>query len=225
MGKLYVIESGSDASGKKTQSGLLYKYLLESKQDVKKVEFPNYTSASATFVKMYLNGEFGEKPEDVDPYVTSTFYALDRYATYKKELQQHYENGGIIIADRYTTSNIVYQAGKYQDVEQKTKFIDWLYDFEFNILHLPKPDLVIYLDVPFEISYELLKKRDEKDDLKAGTSKDIHEQDKAYLKKVYDNAKFVCEKFGWSKVDCTKDGKMLGIDEIHKKILNLMIVK
>ena len=119
----------------------------------------------------------------------------------------------------------MYQAGKYQDVEQKTKFIDWLYDFEFNILHLPKPDLVIYLDVPFEISYELLKKRDEKYDLKAGTSKDIHEQDKAYLKKVYDNAKFVCEKFGWSKVDCTKDGKMLGIDEIHKKILNLMIVK
>jgi len=153
------MESGSDACGKATQTKLLYENLLKKNSRIMKVEFPNYKSPSSSLVKMYLNGDFGSKAEDINPYITSTFFAIDRYATFKKEIQWYYDNGYIIIADRYTTSNMVYQAGKYDSIEEKNKFLDWLYDFEFNLYGLPVPDKVFFLDLPFEISYNLMKKR------------------------------------------------------------------
>lgn len=220
MGKLYVIESGSDAAGKRTQSELLYKYFEQKGENVKKVEFPNYDSVSSTFVKMYLGGEFGKKPDEVSPYIASIFFAIDRYVTYKKELESFYTKGGIIIADRYTTSNMVYQASKYDNKSEKSKFLDWLFDYEFGILQLPKPDRVFFLDMPFEISYALLQERDKAQGKKSGTKKDIHEDDPDYLKKTYENARFVCENFGWTKIDCVSEGKLLGIEDIQKKIIN-----
>lgn len=116
------MESGSDACGKATQTKLLYESLLKKNSRIMKVEFPNYKSPSSSLVKMYLNGDFGSKAEDINPYITSTFFAIDRYATFKKEIQWYYDNGYIIIADRYTTSNMVYQAGKYDSIEEKTSF-------------------------------------------------------------------------------------------------------
>lgn len=212
------MESGSDACGKATQSELLYKRLSDIEKKVLKVEFPNYNSDSSIFVKMYLNGEFGKRPQDINPYITSTFFAIDRYATFKKEIEPYYNDGYTIIADRYTTSSMVYQAGKYDDFDEKNKFLDWLYDFEFNIYALPKPDKVFFLDLPFEISYNLMKKRsmqNQKNDLK----KDIHEDDKAYLEKVYINAKFVAKKYNWINIDCLQEKNMKSIQEIHKLII------
>lgn len=216
MGFLYVIESGSDACGKATQSRLLYEYFLNKHKKVKKIEFPNYKSDSSLFVKMYLAGEFGNSPEDVDPYITSTFFALDRYVTFKKELEKFYNDDYIIIADRYTTSNMVYQAGKYDKIEEKDKFLQWLYDYEFNILKLPKPDKVFFLDLPFEISYKLLNLRTEKNKVVS----DIHEKDKKYLEKVYENSKYISEKFNWYKIDCSEDKDIKTIEDIHNLIVD-----
>lgn len=215
MGKFYVIESGSDACGKATQSNLLYKH-LKKENKVLKVEFPNYKSATSSLVKMYLKGDFGKNPEDVNPYITSTFFAVDRYATFKTEIEQYYNNDYIIIADRYTTSNMVYQAGKYDNIDEKSQFLDWLYDFEFNLYKLPKPDKVFFLDLPFEISYKLMKKRSAKTDLDL----DIHENSRDYLEKVYENAKFVAKKYGWCHIDCEEDGYLKSVDDIHRLILN-----
>lgn len=221
LGKIYVIESGSDASGKATQSNLLYKKLLEQNKKVIKVEFPNYNSDTSTFVKMYLNGDFGENPEDINPYITSTFFAIDRYGTYKKEIENYYNEDYIIIADRYTTSNMVYQAGKYDDIKEKNKFLDWLYDFEFGIYGLPKPDKVFFLDLPFDVSYKLMLKRKVEDEKhNKDLKKDIHENDKQYLEKVYLNAKFVSEKYNWININCSENGDIKSIEDIHKLIIN-----
>ncbi|EJU23601.1 dTMP kinase [Peptoanaerobacter stomatis] len=220
MGKIYVMESGSDACGKATQTKLLYENLLKKNSRIMKVEFPNYKSPSSSLVKMYLNGDFGSKAEDINPYITSTFFAIDRYATFKKEIQWYYDNGYIIIADRYTTSNMVYQAGKYDSIEEKNKFLDWLYDFEFNLYGLPVPDKVFFLDLPFEISYNLMKKRSvENKRHNELLKRDIHENNKAYLKKVYKNAKFVSEKYGWINIDCSENDGLKSIENIHSMIM------
>ncbi len=132
-GKLIVIE-GSDGSGKATQTKKLYDKLVKENKNVKKVEFPNYESESSALIKMYLNGEFGKEPDSVNPYVSSTFYAVDRFASYKKDWEEFYLKGGIIIADRYTTSNMIHQAAKIKDVQAKDNFLNWLWDFEFKNL-------------------------------------------------------------------------------------------
>ena len=137
-GKLIIIESGSDSSGKATQSKKLYEKLKLNGYNVRKIEYPNYKSDSSALVKMYLNGDFGKNPEDVDPYVASTFYAVDRYASFKTEWEKFYVEGGIVIADRFTTSNMVHQAAKLEG-EDKNKFLDWLWNLEFNMYKLPTP--------------------------------------------------------------------------------------
>lgn len=215
-GRLYVIESGSDASGKATQSNLLYEYFLKKKEDVLKFEFPNYKSLSSTMVKMYLNGDFGKNPNDVNPYITSTFFAIDRYVTFKKEIEYYYNMGYTIIADRYTTSNMVYQSGKYESLEEKEKFLNWLFDYEFNLYKLPKPDRVFFLDLDFKISYDLMIEREKKQN----RVKDIHENDEAYLKKVYENAKYVAKKYDWTIIKCDDMRKIKSIDDIHKDIIS-----
>ena len=162
MGRLFVIESGSDASGKATQTELLYNRLLMDGYNVRKVEYPNYNSESSALVKMYLKGDFGSNPEDVNPYITSTFYAIDRYASYKTKWEEFYKSGGIIIADRYTTSNMVHQAAKYENYEDKDKFLKWLAEYEFDFYGLPRPSEVFFLNMSVDFSLNLMKNRKNK---------------------------------------------------------------
>lgn len=157
-GTLIVLE-GIDGSGKATQSALLEKKLKEAGKDVMHISFPDYASDSSALVKMYLKGDFGADPGDVNPYAASLFYAVDRFASYRMKWKDFYEKGGIIIADRYTTSNMVHQMTKYDDEEERTQFLSWLEKTEYGELELPRPDLVILLDIPLRMSEALVKAR------------------------------------------------------------------
>ncbi len=213
--KIIVIE-GVDSSGKATQSKILSERLENDGNAVISVEFPNYQSSSSSVVKMYLGGDFGTDPSDVSPYAASTFFAVDRFASVRGEWKEYFSDGNIVIADRYTTSNMVHQASKIGNVEDKAKFLDWLYDFEYNVLSLPKPDLVIFLDMPVENARQLMKERANKID--NSQVKDIHERNEGYLQKSYDNACFVAEKYGWKRIKCAKDGKVRSIEDIADEI-------
>ena len=215
MGKLFVID-GTDGSGKQTQFEKLQESLRKDGIDFKTVSFPNYDSPSSSLVKMYLSGEFGKNAKDVSPYVASTFYAADRYATFKKELEEYYNNGGIILADRYTTANMVHQAGKIEDDKEREKFIDWLFDLEFNIYGLPKPSEVFFLNMPTEKAIELMKNRENK--FSHSAEKDIHERDKNHLQDSYNAACWVAKKYGWYEVNCIKENKLRTIEDIHEEI-------
>lgn len=215
-GKLIIIESGSDGSGKATQSEILYKKLKSEGKKVVKITFPNYESDSSAIVKMYLNGEFGKNPEDVDPYIASTFFTIDRYASFKTEWEKYYEDGYLIISDRYTTSNMVHQGAKMESLKEVDKYVEWLYDYEYNFYKLPKPDYVLFLDVPTEVSFKLIENRENKID---GTDeKDIHESNKEYLKKSYETSKYIADKYKWEIIDCVSYGKMKSIESIAEEI-------
>lgn len=214
-GKLIVIESGTDASGKATQSEKLYRRLKRQGYQVHKVEYPNYQSQSSALVRMYLQGEFGQNPGDVNSYVASTFFAVDRYASFHKEWKRLYEEGDIIIADRYTTSNMVHQASKIADLEERQEFLDWLWDLEFNKFTLPVPDIVIFLDMPPEQSHTLMKGRENK-------TRDIHEKDRQYLLETYKNADWIAGKFNWHRINCLKNGDLKSIAEIHEEIYRVV---
>lgn len=218
-GKLIIIESGSDASGKATQTRKLYDRLIKDGYKVRKVEYPNYDSESSALVKMYLRGDFGAKATDVDPYVASTFYAADRYASFKTEWEQFYNEGGIILADRYTTSNMVHQASKMAK-EDRDKYLDWLIDFEFNMYKIPKPDCVIFLDVPIEFSKKLMENR--KNKITGEKKKDIHESDLSYLEQSYNNSLFIADKYDWKKINCVEEDSLRSIDSIHDEIYKLV---
>lgn len=215
--KIIVIE-GVDSSGKATQSKILSDRLKNEGKAVISVEFPNYHSTSSSVVKMYLAGDFGTDPSDVSPYAASTFFAVDRFASVRGEWKEYFDDGNIVIADRYTTSNMVHQASKLEDTKEKSEFLDWLYDFEYNVLSLPKPDLVIFLDMPVENARQLMKERANKID--NSSVKDIHERNEGYLQKSYDNACFVAEKYGWKRIKCAIDGKVRSIDDIADEIYN-----
>jgi dTMP kinase len=201
-GKMVIIESGSDASGKATQSEKLFIRLKNEGYNVRKIEFPNYKSESSALVKMYLNGDFGKNPGDVDPYVASTFYAVDRYASFKTDWGKFYLSGGIIIADRYTTSNMVHQAAKITE-HDKNRFLDWLWNLEFEMYKLPIPDCVVFLDMPPKWSEELMKGRENK--ITGGMEKDIHESNREYLIDSYNNAKYIAQKYNWSTINCANE--------------------
>lgn len=220
-GKLIVIEAGSDASGKATQTIKLFSRLKADKYNSRKVEYPNYKSNSSALVKMYLNGEFGYRPEDVNAYAASTFFAVDRFASYVKEWKTYYENGGIILADRYTTSNMVHQASKIDDETERNKYLDWLWDLEFVKLGLPVPDMVIFMDVPPDISCRLMSKRSNK--MTGGFEKDIHESDSEYLRKTYLNACKIAAKYGWKRIECIADSYLRSIDDIHNEIYDYVV--
>lgn len=215
-GKLIIIEAGTDGSGKATQTKRLFTRLKKEGCNIRKVEYPNYKSDSSALVKMYLNGEFGFRPEDVNAYAASTFFSVDRYASYVKEWRGFYENGGIILADRYTTSNMVHQASKIEDEEERNKYLDWLWDLEFVKLGLPVPDMVIFLDVPPAITNSLMSKRNNK--ITGSSKKDIHESDSEYLRKTYINACRIADKYGWIRIGCMADGVLRGIEDIHNEI-------
>ncbi len=218
-GRLIVIE-GSDGSGKATQTKKLYDKLVKQNKKVKKVEFPNYKSESSALIKMYLSGEFGKNPDSVNPYASSTFYAVDRFASYKKDWEEFYLKGGIIIADRYTTSNMIHQAAKIKEVQAKDKFLNWLWDFEFEKFNLPVPDCVIFLDMPPKCSKSLMETRNNK--FTGEKEKDIHENNYDYLLESYNNSKYISEKYGWNRIECTNEDKIKSIDQINDDIIKVI---
>ena len=215
MGKIFVID-GTDGSGKQTQFERLKNRLTEEGIDYRTVSFPNYDSPSSSLVKMYLSGEFGENAKDVSPYIASTFYAADRYATYTTKYKEYYENGGIILADRYTTANMVHQAGKIQDKEEREKFLNWLWNLEFELYGLPVPAELFFLKMPPEKALELIKNRENK--FTHSAQKDIHERDKSHITDSFNAACSVAQKYNWYTVECIKDGQVRTIDDIHEEI-------
>ncbi len=217
MGKIFVID-GTDGSGKQTQFEKLQGRLTKEGVEYKTVNFPNYDSPSSALVKMYLSGEFGENAKEISPYIASTFYTVDRYATFKSGYKDYYDNGGIILADRYTTSNMVHQAGKIGDKKEREKFLKWLWDFEFNLFELPIPTEVFFLNMPVEKSIELMKNRENK--FSHEMKKDIHEKDKNHLIDAYNSACDVAKEYNWFEINCTVDNKIRSIDDIHEEIYN-----
>ncbi len=212
MGKLIVIE-GTDGSGKSTQFKLLTQRLENEHHTFQKLVFPQYSEPSSALIRMYLGGEFGTHPSDVNAYAASAFYAVDRYASYKKVWGQWYENGGLIVSDRYTTSNAVHQASKEPE-ERQAEFLKWLYDFEYDKLGLPRPDLVLYLDVPTDFTETMMRRREQA----TNTHADIHEQDMAYLATCRRTGKAAAEYYGWTVINCVRDGEMRSIEDIHEEI-------
>lgn len=213
-GKLIVIEA-PDSSGKATQAKRLYEFLKKQHAKVRKVEFPNYDSDSSFLIKKYLNGEFGENPESVDPYVASTFYTIDRYMSFNNDWGEFYNNNGIVVADRYTTSNMVHQAAKFHSEQEKEKYLKWLWEYEFEIFKLPVPDVVFFLDVPPEFREKLLQERNIQN---PDSGKDIHEKNSQHLFHAYNNALEVALKYGWQIINCTENGQLKPVEVIHKKI-------
>lgn len=195
-GKLIILEAG-DASGKETQTRLLYERLLSEGRDVTRVSFPDYESDSSALVRMYLRGDFGTQAADVDAYAASAFFAVDRYASFHMKWGEMYRKGGVILSDRYTTSNLAHQAVKLADQEARQDYFSWLEDFEYSRLGLPRPDLVVFLDMPPEASDRLLAAR-----AKETGAADIHEKDKKYLHRVHDAYAEAAELFGWVRVVC-----------------------
>ena len=213
MGKLIVIE-GTDGSGKSTQFRLLTEAVEGLGYEFRKLVFPQYSEDSSALIRMYLGGQFGNSPADVNAYAASAFYAVDRYASYKKVWGEWYEQGGLVLSDRYTTSNAVHQASKEPE-ERRKEFLGWLYEFEYDRLGLPRPDLTIYLDVPTEYTEKLMRSRE----AATGTSADIHEQDLTYLSTCRKMGKTAAEYYGWTVIDCVRDGAMRSIEDIHQEIL------
>ena len=212
MGKLIVIE-GTDGSGKSTQFRNLTERLQKDGKAFKTLVFPRYSEPSSALIRMYLGGEFGSSPTDVNAYAASAFYAVDRYASYKQDWGQWYEDGGLIVSDRYTTSNAVHQASKEQGQAQE-EFLKWLYEFEYDKLGLPRPDLTIYLDVPTDFTEKLLRSRE----AATNTTADIHEQDTAYLATCRLTGRAAAKYYGWTVVNCVQDGNMRSIEDIHEEI-------
>lgn len=222
MGKLIIIE-GTDGSGKQTQTGLLYEKLCEIKgsEKVKKISFPNYESKASEPVKMYLAGEFGEKADSVNAYAASVLFLVDRFASFKTEWEEFYSSGGIVLSDRYTISNMIHQASKIKDREEREKYLDWLVDLEWNKIGIPEPDLVFFLDIPFDVSQKLMQNR--KNKITGDKVKDIHEQDAEYLRNAYNIAKELAIKYKWNIVDCVENDKLRSIEEINGRMMEIIL--
>lgn len=219
MGILIAID-GVDASGKQTQTEILKKRLEAEGKEVKLVSFPAYDKPSSTLVKMYLDGAFGDKPSDVNAYATSTLFAADRFATYRTDWGKEYETGTVIIADRYVSSNLIHQASKIENEEDKDKFLEWLDDLEHGVYELPRPDVTIFLDMPPEYGAKLMRDRANK--ANGESKKDIHESDFSYLENSYNNAVYVAERFGWKKILCVKDEQIRPVEEIGEDIYSVV---
>ena len=218
MGKLIAID-GVDASGKQTHTQMLFDRLIKEGYKVKRISFPAYESPSSELVKMYLSGAFGNNPEDVNAYAASSFFAADRFASFRTDWGEFYKNPDtVIIADRYVSSNMIHQASKIDNDEEKNKFLKWLCELEFDIYEIPKPDMTFFLDMPVEYAQMLMSSRENKFDKNA--EKDIHESNRHYLCKSYENACQIAKMFNWNRILCVADGKIRTIDEINDEIYN-----
>jgi len=215
-GRLIVFE-GTDGSGKSTQFKALCDRLSGQGTAYEKLVFPQYKEPSSALIRMYLAGEFGSHPGDVNPYAASAFYAVDRYASMKKVWGEHYKNGGLILADRYTTSNAVHQSAKLPE-GQREEFCRWLDEFEHDRLELPRADLVLYLDMPTDFAVKLLRSREQA----TNTSADIHEVDDGYLATCRTAALQAAKVLGWTVIPCVDNGRLRSIEEIHEEIWALV---
>ena len=213
MGKLIVIEGVSDGVGKTTQVKELYNKLVESGKEVIYHHFPSYGSVGASLVEEYLKGNLGKR-EGIGPYAISSFYAMDRFYVYHNELKKALNEGKIVLLDRYTTSNLIYQGSFFED---KDEFLDYVTDYEYNKLGLKKPDLVIFLKLDKSIAKELRKNRDTD-----GVEGDINEKDTVFLDKVYDNSLYVADKYDFKVIECSKDGVLRSIDDISREVYSIV---
>lgn len=220
MGKLIAID-GVDASGKQTHTELLAKHFEDMGVKVRRLSFPMYDCESSALVKLYLDGSMGKNAQDIDAYAASTFFAADRFATFRMDWKKDYEDfDTLIIADRYVSSNMIHQASKIEELKEKDRFLEWLYDFEFNLYKIPKPDMTVFLDMPPKYGQMLISGRNNKF---SGEEKlDIHESDFSYLEKSYENAKYVASKFGWQTVSCVKDEIIRPIDDIQADVVKIV---
>lgn len=216
-GKLIVFE-GIDGSGKSTQFDMMCRRLETEGVNFCRLTFPQYTENSSALIKMYLGGEFGENPEDVNPYAASTFYAVDRYASYIKIWRDYYLGGGIVLADRYTTSNAIHQGSKLP-VGERAGFFKWLHEFEYHYMGLPEPDAVIYMDIPLKTAIANMRLRE------AATEQtgDIHEIHDAYMDKCRDTGRMAADYYGWRIIRCVEGGEMRRAGEIHDEIYDDML--
>lgn len=212
-GKIIVLE-GTDASGKTTQFKLLHERLAGEGFNIRAVTFPRYEEESSALVRMYLRGEFGKSPSDVNAYAASSFFAVDRCASYLKDWKNFHDSGGIVLIDRYTTSNAIYQASKLH-MDKRLEFCAWLFDFEYRLLGLPKPDNVLFLDMPPEYAMKLLAGR-------LGKTRDIHERDYEYLKECYETAELLTKEYSWDRISCVSNGIIRQIKDIHEDIHGLI---
>lgn len=215
-GKLIVIE-GLDGSGKSTQMQCLTQKLDAVGAAYKRIKLPNYSSPSCSLVNMYLNGEFGKKADDVNAYAASSFYAVDRFASFKQVWGEDYLNGSVILADRYATSNAVHQMVKLPE-EQWDEYLSWLEDYEYVKMGIPKPTAVIFLDMPIEVSQKLMSERYNGDEKK----KDVHEADIEYLKKCRKAAFYAADKLSWNVINCTEGERVKSIEEIADEIFEVV---
>ena len=217
-GKLIVLE-GIDGSGKSAQYRRLCARMENDGIAYTHIVFPRYDKESSALIRLYLGGKFGSKPEDVNAYTASTFYAVDRFASYRDDWGAVYENGGLILSDRYTTSNAVHQGSKLPEAELPA-FFDWLQDLEYGKMGLPRPDLVLYLDVDVELSLARMRRRQQK----THTSADIHEKDVGYLERCLRTARLAAAHYGWKTIPYLKEGKEREVDEKNREIYSILQV-
>jgi len=215
-GKLIVLE-GIDGSGKSSQYRRICARMEQDGIDYNHIVFPRYEQESSALIRMYLAGEFGSHPDDVNAYAASTFYAVDRYAAYRTDWGEIYKRGGLILSDRYTTSNAVHQGSKLSD-EELPGFFAWLSDLEYGKMGLPKPDLVIYLDVDLETSLARMRRRE----VRHHTHADIHEKDTRYLERCLHTAERAAEYYGWTRIPYLKDGKERELMEKNDEIYRII---
>ena len=216
MGKLVVFE-GIDGSGKSTQFARMCARLSDGDVPFRRLNFPRYQEQSSALIRLYLDGAFGEDPGAVNPYAASTFYSADRYASYVQDWRGYYQNGGLLLLDRYTTSNALHQASKLPP-DKRPDFFGWLYDFEFGLMELPRPDIVLYMDLPIDEALARIKKRQ----AATGLSVDIHERDAQYLKACWECGAEAADFYGWRRIACFDGQRARSEEELHEEIYHVI---
>ena len=191
---------------------------LESEnRDFRRVVFPRYDEPSSALIKMYLSGEFGKNPDDINAYASSSFYAVDRFASFVTDWQSYYQSGGLILTDRYTTSNALHQGSKMSGVDRKL-FFEWLYEYEFDRIGLPRPDMVLFMKIDTSLAVSRLRLRESA----TGTNADIHESDLRYLTACAESGNEAAAQYGWSVIECVQGGVSRSEEEIHKQAYEML---
>ena len=209
---IFIVIDGTDGSGKATQTKLLMEKIEQTGRQVKMIDFPQYGQKSAGLIEEYLNGKYGSANE-VGPYRASIFYACDRYVA-SSQINKWLDEGNIVISNRYVSSNMGHQAGKISDLQERDKFLEWLFELEYNLFGIPKPDLNILLYLPPEKGQELVDNKGHRDYV-GGQKRDIHEADLEHLKNAAEAYRYVADKYNWITIDCAPNNELLSIDKIN----------